>query len=91
MPHQSTTTSKKTSAGAAPRSASAGKAVKSSPAKSRKAATGGNGQAMMNGEDRHNMIAMAAYFRAEQRGFNGGCEMEDWLAAEAEIDAMLYH
>jgi len=39
--------------------------------------------------DREEMISVAAYFRAEHRGFEGGDPMEDWLAAEAEIDAML--
>jgi hypothetical protein len=38
-------------------------------------------------EDRHSMIATAAYYQAEQRGFNGVSEMQDWLEAEAEIDA----
>jgi DUF2934 family protein len=33
------------------------------------------------------MIQEAAYFRAEARGFVGGDPVEDWLAAEAEIDA----
>jgi hypothetical protein len=41
------------------------------------------------GEDRQRLIAEAAYFRAEQRGFVPGCEIEDWLAAELEIDALL--
>jgi len=31
------------------------------------------------------MIAERAYFRSEQRGFAPGYEIEDWLAAEAEI------
>jgi len=35
---------------------------------------------------RSRMIAEAAYYRAEARGFATGYEMEDWLAAEAEID-----
>ena len=30
-------------------------------------------------------IAEAAYYRAQQRGFSPGYELEDWLAAEAEI------
>jgi len=30
-------------------------------------------------------VAEAAYFIAEQRGFAAGYEMEDWLAAEAQI------
>ena len=41
------------------------------------------------GEDRLRLIAEAAYFRAEQRGFMPGQELEDWLAAEVEIDALL--
>lgn len=40
-------------------------------------------------EDRWNMIADAAYYRAEKRGFVGGDPAEDWLAAEAEIDAQI--
>lgn len=35
------------------------------------------------------LIAEAAYFRAEKRGFAPGHESEDWLAAEAEVDAGL--
>lgn len=38
---------------------------------------------------RRSMIAQAAYLRAERRGFTGGDEVEDWLAAEAEVDALL--
>ncbi len=33
------------------------------------------------------MVAEAAYYLAEQRGFKAGFEMEDWLAAEAQIHA----
>lgn len=35
---------------------------------------------------RHEQIAQAAYFRAERRGFGPGHELEDWLAAEGEVD-----
>ena len=35
------------------------------------------------------MVATAAYHRAEKRGFQAGHEVEDWLAAENEIDAVL--
>ncbi len=38
---------------------------------------------------REQMIASAAYFRAEQRGFTLGNELEDWLESEAEIDNSL--
>jgi sterol desaturase/sphingolipid hydroxylase (fatty acid hydroxylase superfamily) len=33
----------------------------------------------------YRMIAEAAYYRAERRGFAPGFELEDWLAAEREI------
>lgn len=36
--------------------------------------------------ERSRRIAEAAYYRAQRRGFCPGCEMEDWLEAEREID-----
>lgn len=41
-----------------------------------------------NWAEREAMIARAAYFRAEKRGFSGGNELEDWLLAEAEVDRL---
>ena len=38
--------------------------------------------------ERHQMIAEAAYLRAEARGFASD-QHEDWLMAEAEVDARL--
>jgi len=38
---------------------------------------------------RHEMIENLAYYYAESRGFISGHELEDWLAAETEIDARL--
>jgi hypothetical protein len=35
------------------------------------------------------MIADAAYFRAQTRGFVPGHELEDWFAAEQSINAKL--
>ena len=35
------------------------------------------------------MVAAAAYFRAEARGFSGGSPERDWLDAEAELTARL--
>lgn len=32
------------------------------------------------------MISEAAYFRAEKRNFAPGHELEDWLAAERQVD-----
>lgn len=40
-------------------------------------------------EDRRRMVAEAAYYHAEHRGFQGGDINDDWYRAEAEIDAML--
>jgi len=40
-------------------------------------------------EQREQMIREAAYLRAERRGFAGGSEHEDWLAAEREVDKRL--
>ena len=38
---------------------------------------------------REQMIAEAAYFRAERRGFLSGDPVRDWCEAEAEVDARL--
>lgn len=40
-------------------------------------------------ETRRAMIAEAAYYIAEQRGFSSGRDMEDWLLAEKQVDAAL--
>ena len=36
---------------------------------------------------RRDAIAVAAYYLAERRGFEPGHELEDWCAAEAQVDA----
>lgn len=38
-------------------------------------------------DSREARIAERAYWRAEQRGFSPGQELDDWLAAEREVDA----
>lgn len=40
-------------------------------------------------KERYERIAEAAYHRAAQRGFSPGNELDDWLAAEQEVDALL--
>jgi hypothetical protein len=40
-------------------------------------------------EVRDLMIAEAAYYIAERRGFEPGAELDDWLEAEGEIDRLL--
>ena len=40
-------------------------------------------------EEKHRMIANAAYFRAQKRGFADGDPVADWIEAEKEIEALL--
>ena len=44
---------------------------------------------MIDARTRHELIAQAAYFRAQHRGFAAGHESDDWCVAEAEVDAAL--
>jgi hypothetical protein len=39
--------------------------------------------------ERQAMIAEAAYFIAQKRGFGGGKESSDWIQAEQQVDAAL--
>lgn len=39
----------------------------------------------LNVEEVNRMIAIAAYLRAQERGFQPGHELEDWVAAEREV------
>lgn len=50
-----------------------------------KATMGGVDSADLTGYPQEEMIAVAAYFRAEQRGFAPGDELADWFQAEAEL------
>jgi hypothetical protein len=43
----------------------------------------------VDSEQRRAMIAEAAYYRAERRDFEPGHELEDWCAAERDIDTLL--
>jgi hypothetical protein len=43
----------------------------------------------VSAEKRELMIAEAAYYISERRGFGAGREMEDWLLAEQQVDAGL--
>ena len=45
--------------------------------------------AIVSPEERYRLIEKEAYYRAEQRGFLGGNPAQDWLDAEAYIDAIL--
>src|SRR5215470_14338302 len=52
-------------------------------------ATPGNGTGGVDNGQRHELIAIAAYFIAERRQFQNGSPEDDWLQAEAEIDRQL--
>jgi hypothetical protein len=88
---QSTTRTGKTRktppAPAAAKSVSRRKSTSSKRASNARAGTGTKPR--VDSELRHAMIAQAAYFRAEKRGFVVGCELDDWFEAEREISHIL--
>ncbi len=43
------------------------------------------GKVPTSSEQMHQLISVAAYFRAERRNFEPGHELADWLDAEAEV------
>lgn len=43
----------------------------------------------ISAEERKQLIAEAAYYRAERRGFRCCCSEHDWFDAEAEVDRAL--
>jgi hypothetical protein len=59
------------------------------PARARKVPTLGLPREAVTPDARRGLIAENAYLRAERRGFVPGHETEDWLLAEAEVDALL--
>lgn len=58
-------------------------------AEGQRVAAGANGHATVSPAERLQMVAQAAYFRAERRGFAPGGECDDWVQAEREIDELL--
>jgi hypothetical protein len=48
-----------------------------------------NGATTLTAEEREQLIAETAYRIAELRGFGAGHDLDDWLEAEREVDAML--
>lgn len=56
---------------------------------SKGAGSGAAPDATVSEDTRRQMIEQSAYLRAERRGFAAGGEVEDWLLAEAEVDALL--
>lgn len=47
---------------------------------------GGESKYVPDDEDKVSRIAIAAYYKAEARGYVPGHEVQDWLEAEAEIE-----
>lgn len=58
------------------------------PSKSKKSTLASQAVGIESKDERHKIVATAAYFRAEKRGFkgNGADAVQDWLEAELEID-----
>jgi hypothetical protein len=63
--------------------------AKSAAPRVRKPAAKASATIAISEDVRRGMIAEGAYLRAERRGFAPGHEHEDWVAAEAEVDALL--
>lgn len=50
-----------------------------------KSSFSGNGRADLSADEVRKLVSEAAYYRAKQRGFTPGHEVEDWVQAEAEV------
>ena len=44
-----------------------------------------NARVEVSPDELRKLVSEAAYYRAKQRGFTPGHEMEDWVQAEAEV------
>jgi hypothetical protein len=62
-------------------------ARKAAPRKAPRAAKtpAGDARAGVSPDEIRKLISEAAYYRAKQRGFVPGHELEDWIQAEAEV------
>lgn len=78
---KATTSAKKTATEKPAPAAVKTAAAKKSPAKKKSSS--------VTVEHRNHMIATAAYYLAERRGFAVGHDVQDWVAAELQIDAQL--
>lgn len=85
---RSTLTGMFSKAKAKPKSVATSKPVARAPvakAKSKQSKTEVRPAPVLNAQEREKVIAQAAYFRAEKRGFAPGYELQDWTEAEAEV------
>ncbi len=74
---------------AKPKAPSTTQAAKTAPRRKAPAAEQGRSLHAASPEERYCYVSQAAYFRALRRGFIEGRELDDWLEAEAEVDALL--
>lgn len=74
---------------ARPRTRAGSSTATDNPAQSKPNSHVGSSVAPITADTRRAMIAEAAYYIAEQRGFGDGRDVEDWLIAEKQIDAKL--
>ena len=65
-----------------PRPAPKGRSARTAPDAPK---TGGNVRAELSPEEVYRLIQEAAYFKAKERGFAPGGEVQDWIEAEAEV------
>lgn len=63
---------------------------KTSTAKKPKSNGNGKNKIAIDPNIRQQMIAEAAYYIAESRGFTGGTPENDWIKAESQIDQLLH-
>jgi len=59
------------------------------PAAKRAASQPFEARAEISAEELRKLIAEAAYYRAKERGFAPGYEVDDWVQAEAEVKRLI--
>lgn len=58
---------------------------KTAPKGAKPSAFTGAARADLSPDELRKLVSEAAYYRAKQRGFTPGHELEDWIQAEAEV------
>jgi pyruvate/2-oxoglutarate dehydrogenase complex dihydrolipoamide acyltransferase (E2) component len=64
-------------------------AASAKPAAKRAASQPFEARAEISAEELRKLIAEAAYYRAKERGFAPGYEVDDWVQAEAEVKRLI--
>jgi hypothetical protein len=60
-------------------------APKAAPKTAKPSGFSNTARADISPDELRKLISEAAYYRAKQRGFTPGHELEDWIQAEAEV------